>query len=320
MKVSIIVPVYNTKDYIGRLLSSIENQTYGNWELILVDDHSRDGTYNLLKEFKELYPDRVEVLRTPKPRSGPSVGRNLGLEVSSGRFVAFIDSDDWWSEDFLEKTVEGIKGVDAVITNYYDVFENGKRIAVTFKSGDLNWRDVLRLKVRFGNGNSLLRRRIVENWEIRFPQRFKYAEDTYFYMAYAAVTDKYRSIDINGFYHLARTGSLVKSSSSLEITRAKIFQVLAVYESLCRFVEENCVHDTDEFCTLLFSHWRVFSLMTYINSLAIHDKRVARQLFLENFRYLRQYRPSFSYNSVMTLVWMLDLFVPVKGVLREIIK
>ena len=225
MKVSIIVPVYNTRDYIGRLLSSVENQTYGNWELILVDDHSRDGTYALLREFEVRHPDRVEVLRTPKPRSGPSVGRNLGLEVSSGKFVAFIDSDDWWSEDFLEKTVEGIKGVDAAMTNYYDVFEDGRKIAVTFKRGELDWKDVLRLRVRFGNGNSLLRRRIVENWEIRFPERFKYAEDTYFYMAYTAVTNRYRNVGINGFYHLSRTGSLVKSSSSLETTRAKISQV-----------------------------------------------------------------------------------------------
>jgi hypothetical protein len=95
---------------------------------------------------------------------------------------------------------------------------------------------------------------------------------------------------------------------------------LAVYERLCRFVKEKSVHDRDEFCRLLFSHWRVFSLMTYINSLAVNDKRAARQLFLENFRYLTKYRPSLSYNSLMTFVWMLDLFVPVKRVLRKLIR
>lgn len=74
-KVSIIVPVYNTKNYVPRLLTSIEKQTYTNWELILVDDHSNDGTYELLLEFKDRYPNKVEVLKTPKPRSGPMIGK-----------------------------------------------------------------------------------------------------------------------------------------------------------------------------------------------------------------------------------------------------
>jgi teichuronic acid biosynthesis glycosyltransferase TuaG len=320
VKVSIIVPVYNTRNYVSRLLSSIENQTFKDWELILVDDHSNDGTYELLLEFKDRYPDKVDVLRTPRPRSSPMVGKNIGIEVSSGKFLAFIDSDDWWSETFLEDTVSNMDGVDGACTEYYDVFEkNGKSIHVKFsKRGEVSWKDVLKLKVRFGNGNSLLRRNIVENYGIRFPPELWYSEDVYFYSQYLSVADRVYAVPKPHFYHLVREVSMVQGKG--DDPEKKLKQTLRVYREVCERIEEIS-KKSEEICKLLERYGRPYSVMIYITAISdSYGREYARSVFWKYLGYVSSYRPTNSHWSKLTLLWMLDLFIPVRGLLRNVLK
>lgn len=103
-KVSIITPTYNSLQFIEETLQSILNQTYTNWELLITDDCSTDGTWELLHKYQK-QDERIKIFRLEK-NSGPGVARNNSIKHAQGRFIAFCDSDDQWKPDKLEKQVK----------------------------------------------------------------------------------------------------------------------------------------------------------------------------------------------------------------------
>lgn len=110
--ISIIVPVYNTESYVRNTIGSVLRQEYKNWELILVDDGSTDGSGRVCDEYSE-NDSRIRVLH--KPNSGVSDTRNKGLEIAKGEWVFFLDSDDELFPNSLSKMLEWSKGVDMVV-------------------------------------------------------------------------------------------------------------------------------------------------------------------------------------------------------------
>ncbi len=104
MMVSIIVPVYNAAAYIENTIQMVSNQTYRDWELILVDDGSRDGSVQLIEKIIRRQRKRIRLIRN-KGNKGAAAARNRGIDASSGRYIAFLDADDVWMKDKLEKQV-----------------------------------------------------------------------------------------------------------------------------------------------------------------------------------------------------------------------
>jgi IS5 family transposase len=105
IKVSIIVPVFNVEKYLEECLSSAVNQDYDNKEIIIVDDGSTDASAKVIKSFKEKYA----YIKSMKIRNqGQSVARNLGLEMATGDYVVFLDSDDWFEKHTLSLCIETI--------------------------------------------------------------------------------------------------------------------------------------------------------------------------------------------------------------------
>lgn len=105
-KISVIVPVYNVKDYLVKCVTSILEQTYTNFELLLVDDGSSDGSGEICDSFIA-HDNRVKPIHISN--SGVSRARNIGIEVASGQWICFIDSDDWVEKNMLEKLLNAAK-------------------------------------------------------------------------------------------------------------------------------------------------------------------------------------------------------------------
>ena len=101
--VSIIVPTYNVKKYISETVECVKKQTYKNWELIITDDCSTDGTFELLQQFAA-NDSRIHIYQNMK-NSGAGVARNNSIKHSNGRYIAFLDSDDWWYPTKLEEQI-----------------------------------------------------------------------------------------------------------------------------------------------------------------------------------------------------------------------
>lgn len=127
--VSIIMPSYNTALYIEETIQSVLIQTYPNWELIIVDDCSNDNTDEILEKIKD---PRIHYLKNEK-NSGAAVSRNKALREAKGQWIAFLDSDDLWMPNKLEKQIQFMEdnGYAFSYTNYEEIDVNGNKTGVT---------------------------------------------------------------------------------------------------------------------------------------------------------------------------------------------
>lgn len=112
--ISIIIPVYNTHEYIKRCIDSVLFQTYKNIELIVINDGSTDGSAEILDDIKKNNPKIIVIHQN---NCGVSVARNKGLDLVSGKYVCFLDSDDWLTEDAVEFLYEQLKGKNKTISS-----------------------------------------------------------------------------------------------------------------------------------------------------------------------------------------------------------
>ncbi len=123
--ISVIVPVYNAGKYIKETIESVLSQSFEDFELLLIDDCSKDDSEEIIKSFKD---DRVKYIKQPE-NMGAWAARNRGLEEAKGRYIAFLDADDLWDKDKLKKEFEFMKSKNAgfVFTGYEfaDEFGNG---------------------------------------------------------------------------------------------------------------------------------------------------------------------------------------------------
>lgn len=101
-KISIIIPIHNGEKYIKQTIDNILNQTYHNWELILIDDGSNDCSRDIINEYKS---EKIRIFCL-KENSGPAIARNVGLKNARGRYICFQDADDLWENDKLEKQIK----------------------------------------------------------------------------------------------------------------------------------------------------------------------------------------------------------------------
>lgn len=138
-KVSVIMPVYNTEEkYIKKSVESVINQLYSNFELIIVDDGSRDDVANVCDRFAEK-DKRVHVIH--KRNEGVSAARNDALALVNGAYFTFLDSDDMWEKNFLMDMVSAIdaNGLDMVMCDYSTISEDDKTLKITKKKNNLEF-------------------------------------------------------------------------------------------------------------------------------------------------------------------------------------
>ena len=132
-KISIIVPVYQVEAYLRRCLDSIINQTYKNLEIILVEDGSKDGSPAICEEYAKK-DNRIKVFN--QQNQGASVARNYGLDVATGEYVGFVDSDDWIEPEMYEKLYAALvqKQADIEVTGYFlETTSESKTVSVEEK-------------------------------------------------------------------------------------------------------------------------------------------------------------------------------------------
>ena len=124
--ISIIVPVYNAESFLEECIDSVINQTYKDWELILIDDVSKDNSRKIIDEYSER-DQRIKKVFLNENK-GAGVARNEGIAIASKRFIAFLDADDYWHKDKLEKQINFMleNNIEFSYTRYYELNQNDK--------------------------------------------------------------------------------------------------------------------------------------------------------------------------------------------------
>lgn len=143
-KVSIITPLFNAERFICETIDSVLAQTYENWELIIVDDLSTDGGYQIVKSYTEK-DDRIKLLQN-EINSGAAITRNNAIKYATGKYIAFLDSDDLWLPNKLEIQISFMKEKDIAFSfaSYYKIDENGEIKGKHLVKKNVGYRDILK--------------------------------------------------------------------------------------------------------------------------------------------------------------------------------
>lgn len=245
--VSLIVPVYNVAPYLEKCLDSIKCQTYREFEALLVNDGSTDASPSICQAYAQA-DSRFRLI--DQPNSGVSASRNKALDQACGKYLQFLDADDWLTPDAIETLVHAAEstGADLVLGHFYRVA--GDRMA---QRGHIKRQQVLtrqefaeemmKAPANYYYGvlwNKLYRRSIVEAHHLRCPANVSWCEDFLFNLNFIEYVRLVSAVPKPVYYYRKREDSLVNSQVSLRRTVAmkrstfdyykKLYQKLDLYE------------------------------------------------------------------------------------------
>jgi len=191
--VSVIIPVYNAARTIERCMLSILAQSYNHIEIIVIDDGSRDGTDSILKDIC----NNQDIIYIKQENQGVSVARNLGISVSSGQYVMFVDADDWIEKDCVEKMVIALQTTnsDYCFSDWYVERVSGTNVDYVnegfapFFSADILYRFYILNRYGCAPWGKLYKRELITKNNILFREGLPYAEDYLFILNYLSVAN-----------------------------------------------------------------------------------------------------------------------------------
>ena len=241
--VSIIVPVYNAEQYLRRCVDSILNQEYTDFEVFLVNDGSTDSSGDICEEYGDK-DHRVIVIQ--KENTGVSDSRNRALDRARGKYLQFLDSDDWITPDATRLFVRAAEeyGCDMVISDFYRVV--GERLS---PKGDIEEEGVLTQEefaahmmenpADFYYGvlwNKLYRRDLVEEHSLRMDTNINWCEDFLFNLEYIRYAKVFYALHAPIYYYVKRKGSLASQGISISKTVKMKLNVFEYYNNFYKHV------------------------------------------------------------------------------------
>lgn len=243
---SIIVPVYNAENYLKRCVDSILSQDYRDFELLLMDDGSSDGSPEICDTYGRA-DSRVRVVH--KENTGVSDTRNQALDMAHGTFVQFLDSDDWIVPEATRLLVRSMEeyGCDMVISDFYRVA--GERLA---QKGDIEEDKVMTRQefaacmienpADFYYGvlwNKMFRRSIIEKFHIRMDTSLSWCEDFLFNLEYIRHAESFYALQVPIYYYLKRKGSLVSQGATVNNTLKMKINLFEYYNEFYKDVYDQ---------------------------------------------------------------------------------
>ena len=203
-KVSVIIPVFGVEKYIEKCISNIVNQTYANLEIIIVDDETKDNSIKIVEE--KFHDQRIKIYH--KGNGGQASARNLGIEKATGKYIIFVDSDDFIELNMISEMYEEIinNDLDMVICDYYKYFENGNKIhekMLPFYDKDNYKCSVIAMP---GPVGKLIKTSVIKDNKIKFLENH-YFEDNAIMPYVCALCPKFSYIEKPFYYYVQREGS-----------------------------------------------------------------------------------------------------------------
>ena len=255
---SIICPAYNAEKTIGKLIESIVSQKYKNYEFIILNDGSKDKTFEVIEGYAKKYKNIVAI---DKPNTGVGDTRNEGLKIAKGKYITFADADDWYSDDFFEKIIPEIKKEDfdllvfnAKVMNFdeymYDL------IPKKYKEGSFVTCDGVKkyLQGEFCHKivnvpwNKIYLKDVITKNNLKYDEDKKSGEDLIFNVSYVAKIKKYKYIDEKLYYYVAKFNNDGQLNYDYKLN-SEVFKYYDLLENECI---KNKINDYPKFLGLFF--------------------------------------------------------------------
>ena len=195
-EISVIIPVYNTEKYLRQCLDSVMKQSFQDFELLIVDDGSTDSSGKIIKEYTQKYPGRIHPIF--QRNQGQSAARNAALKAAKGRYVMFVDSDDYIGENYIKTLYDTAvyEQSDMVICDYSKVASDGsflKRYQANFSENGIRIPSYI-------SCNRIIRRELLERYNLRYADGV-ICEDIPFMLKVEAVAQNIRIIPLAEYYY-----------------------------------------------------------------------------------------------------------------------
>ena len=173
MRISVLIPVYNAAEYLARCLDSIIAQTYSDWEVIAVDDGSKDNSYQILQQYAE---KDNRIIAVTKENEGPGLTRNYALELAQGEYIVFVDADDYIEPVYFEELEKCVheNGADVVFIDVIQERPDGSVICEEKMSAfaEYSKKDLISYQMcgtmPWGGVRKAARKSLIEEYNIRY--------------------------------------------------------------------------------------------------------------------------------------------------------
>ena len=284
--ISIIVPIYNAEKYLSKCINSLINQTKKEIEIILINDGSTDRSEEIINNYRD---ERIKYFKNENQGIGKT--RNFGVEKATGKYLMFVDSDDYLKEDACEilfKKAEKEK-LDLVICNYYKVDEETDKKEIIeikeFKNTKLKDNKELLLNVNLAPWNKLYKRDLIKKNKIKFVENLKY-EDAPFVVE---TMDKAKRI---GQVTEALNYYVIHKNSETTIRDNKVFDIIKIVNIIRKYFSNRKAF------TEIINKLSVRILTNYtIQQRMQQDKKIAKEFINQAFQYMQENIPDYKDNK-----------------------
>ncbi len=239
--ISVIMPLYNNEIYIVEAIQSVINQTYKDWELIIINDASTDNSKFIVQKFLEEEKDNRIVFIDLKENKGVSFARNLGMKKAKGEYISFLDSDDLWDKNFLNELYRKIKETNGkLVYSKFAYFYNGDNIKINkavMREGKID-KFIVKKKCRYETEYPfhicaiLVKKSLIETYKIKFPEDQNLFEDGLFLSKLICITDIVSVNKVLMYYRQHQT-----SITHKKYTKKEYLQELLFLERLLDFTK-----------------------------------------------------------------------------------
>lgn len=279
-KISVVLPVYNGEDFISRSINSILNQTFTDFELLIIDDGSKDNSGRICDEYAKK-DNRIRVFH--KQNGGVSSARNMGLDNAKGEWLTFVDSDDWLKPDYLRNLYACVnEKVDLVISYFETVLSTGNNLTKEHCKGmvsDKNFSDLFS-KYEMCNNTTVWAKlyniSLIKDKNIRFNERISMGEDTVFLYNCLLHSSLIYMSDQVDYCYKDTSNSLSKKFYSLSLEIEGYKQIDYVITQILATKKINDITAEQNLKTLkAYYVWRVLKCLYNSNDFIPVKKRLA---------------------------------------------
>ena len=245
MKVSIVIPCYNGEAFLDESIGSVLAQSYADFECIVIDDASTDGSRAMILDYAKRDPRIVPILL--EKNSGPSIARNTAIDAATGDWVTLLDADDVYDKDRIKTLVELAQktGADIVVDNQsvrnfgddthrFDAFGFMKGSGPVAITQELFFAESLPVAfMNTGYLKPMFSRAFLNEHQLRFPTQYRVGEDFFLYASCVAESPKFFAVNYCGYIYRRRQGSLSRSETSSLLSLANMSdELMALFPKL----------------------------------------------------------------------------------------
>lgn len=268
--ISVVVPVYNAEKFLKNCVDSLLNQTFQDFELILIDDGSKDSSYSLM-QFLRQRDEKIKIFR--HANHGAGYTRNKGIEIAAGKYITFVDSDDFVDSNYLETLLNQIGNAQVLISGFKKVTMEEHKVLYNSVPKDCLWTEFKYVST------------CAKLYELEFlkSNNLKYAsmkigEDVYFNLSINSVAERVKIVPYAGYNYCLNDNSVTQNKKTLKNDNNILFLLKSIHNNI------NLHH---KYSSNMISYFYLKTVVQYLlMQVSVCDKNIFLNIYKESFDFL----------------------------------